>query len=186
MNRWALLAAAKGEARTKRLLDVIVRLRARGFTLGGVVQESLLAPDGEGGREGYVAHALADDVRIPLARRARGSDEGTGAHLVCSLAFEADALAQVRAWIDRDRHACAVVVIDEVSKLEVAHAGHHDAIVAALCGPALPLLSVRADQLFAVMDRFGLQAPVAALEGESERDLAHFVEELAVALQQEG
>ena len=183
MSRWALVAGAKGDTRTKRLLEVIARLRARGVTVGGVVQEPIAALDGQGGREGYMARSLLDDARIPLARRTRASDGGVSAHLVCSLAFEADALAQVRAWIDRDRAARSVVVIDEVSKLEVNRGGHHDAIVYALCGPALPLLSVRADQLFAVMERFGLEAPVAAMEGEAESDLARFVEELVVALE---
>jgi nucleoside-triphosphatase THEP1 len=177
MPRWALLTAPKGAPKTARLLDVIARLRARGLRVGGFVQAPLVGQEGPEGHQGYLARALHDDATEAIARRARASDEGQpGAQLICSYAFDADALARTRRWIERDARACAVVVLDELAKLEVARGGHHDAVLAALAGPALPLLSVRADQLFAIMERFGLDAPIAALEGDDEAERASFVE----------
>ncbi|MBI2393558.1 MAG: DUF2478 domain-containing protein [Deltaproteobacteria bacterium] len=190
MNRWALLSGSKGTGKATCLLEVVARLRARGVAVGGVLQEGLSRSDGRGAeegpddhREGYVAREVAGDARATVARKARaGDDAREDAQLVCSFSFDASALAEARAWVERDAQACQIVVVDEVSKLEVARGGHHDAVVAALAGPALPLLSVRADQLFAVMERFALDEPVASLELGPGADVARFVAELAAAV----
>lgn len=183
--RWALLSGAKGTGKTTRLLAVVERLRARGVRVGGVVQEGV-EPAGGGapaeGRSGYVAREVDGAARLVIARLARASDDqDPEAQRVCSFAFDAHALAEARRWVARDAAECDVVVIDEVSKLELGRGGHHDAILAALAGRALTLLCVRADQLFGVMERFGLDAPAAALElgAEGEAgDLDAFVEAL--------
>lgn len=181
MTRWALLSAVKGTAKTSFLLDLVARLRAAGVRVGGVLQEGLQGPDDQ--RDGYVARELAGDARATVGRKARaGDDARADAQLVCSYAFDANALATARAWIERDAASCELVIVDEVSKLEVARGGHHDAVLAALAGPALPLLSVRADQLFAVMERFGLGEPVASFELGPDAHVAPFVEDLVRAI----
>lgn len=175
MIRWALVTGNKGDDKPARLRKVIERLEARGLSVGGVVQQPL---DDQDGRSGYVARELRGEGRVALARKARASDEGDPrSQLVCSFAFDAESLARVRGWVERDARTCDVVVIDEVSKLEVSGGGHHDSVLAALAGPALVLLCVRADQLFAVMERFGLDEPLAALESGGDRDA--FVQNVA-------
>ncbi len=179
MSRWALVVGTKGSDKHARLRELVERLRARGVRVGGVLQEPI---DGQEEREGYVARELGGLGRAVLARRAKAQDDGDAAkQVICSYAFDAEALARARGWIARDARASDVVVIDEVSKLEVARGGHHDAIVDALAGPAIALLVVRADQLFAVMERFGLDEPLAALEAPEPAALGPFVDQLVEA-----
>ncbi len=178
---WALLVGAKGGSRTARLREVIAALGARSVKVGGVVQEPI---EGTDLRDGYAAREVAGTGRATLARRATpGAPDDLSAQVICSFAFDPDALATVRAWVERDARVADVVALDEVSKLEVARAGHHDAVVSALRGPALPLLSVRADQLFAVMERFGLDEPVASLDAaDGDEAMAAFVGQLVSAV----
>lgn len=146
------------------------------------MQDVIPAADGSGERDGYVARALLDDACEILAARAKGGVDEASKQLVCSFAFDVAALGRVRSWVERDARAADVVVIDEVSKLEAARGGHHDAVVAALAGRALPLLCVRADQLFHVMERFGLEEPVAALESAKPEALRDFADRIVEAV----
>jgi nucleoside-triphosphatase THEP1 len=181
-RRWALVAGRRGTGRIERLEAAIEALRARGLVVGGVVQRA--RDDAAGKHAGYDALALADGRSVTLARPSTSRDtaDPTGRELICSYAFDTAAFGEARAWVERDAARSDVVVVDEVSKLEVGRGGHHGAIEAALAGHAVVLLSVREEQLFAVMDRFGLEAPVAALEGSDGRWDVQAVEAFAAAI----
>lgn len=171
MTRWALLAGGKGTGKSTRAAAIAEQLAARGLTIAGFVQDAVSE---EGERVGYDLRRLCADERLALARR--GVPRAHGEQGVCSYAFSTAAFEAARAWLAADAD---VLVLDEISKLEVAGGGHHDAVRDALAAPGLTLLSVRGDQLFAVLERFGLGEPVVALERDEPEALAAFVDALA-------
>jgi nucleoside-triphosphatase THEP1 len=125
-----------------------------------VVQEPVVE---NGQRVGYRALRIGGGGEIGVARPPTASRAGSEEEY-CSYLFDAAAFATARGWIEEAATTAQVVIVDEVSKLEVAGRGHHDAVRSALAGRALPLLGVRGDQLFGVMERFGLPEPLAAAE----------------------
>lgn len=184
--RWGLISGAKGAGKSSTASRVAGLLAARGVTGGGVIQEALHE---DGDRVAYRARQLGvPDDAVLLARRG-AAPEGARADAVCSFCsfmFDDDAFAKAGAWIRDAARACEVVVIDEVSKLEASGGGHHDAIRDALGGRALVVLVVRADQLFAIVERFGLGDAVATLEVGDEGAVAPFVDALVQAARAEG
>ena len=181
MKRWALILGGKGAGKSSTTKRVAERLNARGVAIGGVFQPALYE-DGE--RVGYVARRVDGPDSCVLAWRGAapsGTQPETQA-AYCSFVFNQDAFASARTWIRAAASEAEVVVIDEVSALEVGGGGHHDAIQEALQGQAIVLLSVRADQLFGVMERFGLDEPVAYVDAGDESELEAFVAQLASAV----
>jgi nucleoside-triphosphatase THEP1 len=182
MTRWALLSGPRGTGKSSRAARIARELEGRGLTVGGVVQEAI---ERDGARVGYVARRVGAAARgagaadeVVLARK--GAPDAGGADVAfCSFVFDSDAFARAREWVALAARDADVVVVDEISKLEVAGQGHHDAVRDALGGRALPLLVVRADQLFGVVERFELDEPVAVLESVDDDALASFVDALA-------
>jgi nucleoside-triphosphatase THEP1 len=179
MVRWALLVGEKGKDKAGALARLAAALVARGLVVGGVAQEPIVEKGPEdviqgGERVGYRARRIGTDESVPLARR--GGAPRPGEDAFCSFVFERDGFLAARRWLAEDGSRADVIIVDEVSKLEVAGAGHHDAVLEVLRGRALPLLVVRADQLFAVMERFGLDEPLASAAGiEDEASLAEAI-----------
>lgn len=180
-TRWALLVGGTGAGKSSVATRVAAELALRGRVVGGVVQE---ATEEDGAHTGHRARRVGGEGSVVLARRS-APPPGARAEALrefCSFVFDDDAFGRARGWIEEASQQADVVVIDEVSKLETARAGHHDAIRDALAGRALVLLVARADQLFGIVERFGLDAePVATLDADDEAAFAAFVEALADA-----
>jgi nucleoside-triphosphatase THEP1 len=109
-------------------------------------------------RRSYDLVRLADPTQAIALARPQGRSDESAPSSVCSLVFSRDALATGLAWLREDAAWADVLVIDEVSKLEVAGDGHCDALRWALTLPpdTLLLLSVRADQLVYAVETFDL------------------------------
>lgn len=184
-RRWALISGAKGTRKSETATRLAELLGARGLTVGGVVQQSTHESDD---RVLYRARRLGEPpLVIPLARRG-SPPEGArpeAACTFCSFVFDRDAFTEAGGWIREAAAHADVVVIDEVSKLEVSRGGHHDAIAAALGERALVVLVVRADQLFAVVERFELEDAVATLELGDDADVEGFADVVAAAARDE-
>jgi len=181
MARWAAIIGARGTGKSSHASHVVEQLRARGLTVGGFVQ---VAVEDELGRRSYDLHRLSTEQVLPLARPTTGR-EVEGKTTFCSFAFEDGAFAAARQWLDDDFEGCPVIVIDEVSKMEVSGQGHAAGIQKALASPyeAVVVLCVRADQLFYVVEAFGLEDDaVAVLEvPAAATDQAAFAAKLAEA-----
>ncbi|MCC6215711.1 MAG: DUF2478 domain-containing protein [Polyangiaceae bacterium] len=179
---WALISGGRSTGKSGTASRVAAALAARGVRVGGVIQDAVE----EGGeRVGYVATRVdAPATRLTLARRG-APPEGTrsgAVHTVCSFAFDGDAFAAVRGWLRDGAGRHEVVIVDEVSKLEVSGEGHHAAIEDALGGDALVVLVVRADHLFAVVERYRLEDAVATLDAGDDAGLPAFVDAVAAAV----
>lgn len=179
MGRWALIAGAHGGEKVALVRAAVEALGAQGVALGGFVQEPV---DEGGARAGYEAKRLAAPARARVARKP-GGQRSPAEEEFCSLVFDGDAFARAARWIEEDLAGRAqAVVIDEVSKLEVAGRGHARAIERALASDRLAVLCVRADQLFAVVERFSLGEPIASL-GEEQPSADAFAQAIAKATQ---
>lgn len=179
MARWALVVGSKD--RRELCARAVAALERRGLRVGGVVQEAVLRDDE---RHGYETRHVATGERVHLGRRgtAAAGVRPEAVREFCSFFFDDDAFTLARGWIEADCAVRDVVVVDEVSKLEVAGAGHHDAIRSALGSPALVVLSVRADQLFAVVERFGLDEAVTTLDAPDAAAVAAFADAVEAAV----
>lgn len=180
-HRWALIVGPKGSGKTSLAARVARELTARGVSVDGVLQAAV-HQDGE--RVGFQARRVgASGDEVALARRGV-APEGTPperAHEFCSYVFDDDAFVQARRWVEQAANAADVVIVDEVSKLEVARGGHYAGIKSALGARAVVLLVVRADQLFAVVERFELEDAIATLETADEGALSSFVDAITRA-----
>lgn len=178
---WALIAGGRGGEKSRVAARVVDALRAGGLAVGGVLQDAVVE-DGE--RVGYRARRVGHpDVSVSLARRG-GAPDGARPEArreFCSLIFDDDAFAVAGAWVRESARRDDVVVVDEVSKLEAARGGHHDAIRDALAGRALVVLVVREDQLFDVVERLSLDDAVATLGAGDDGALPAFVAAVARA-----
>lgn len=162
MARWALLVGPKGSGKSHAALQVVAQLREAGLRVEGFVQTGW---SDELERKGHDLMRLRDGARCRLSRP--GSSEAQGEEAFCSFVFQQGAFEVARGWAEQDGAGADVVVFDEVSKLEAAGKGHHDAIAWAMGRPdvGVVLTCVRADQLFYVMEKFKLEEePSAMLE----------------------
>lgn len=176
MNRWALISGTKGTGKSRTTTRLAAALGARGIAVAGFAQEAIEV-DGE--RQGYRLRRLGNDDERVVARRS-STPRGPHEEAFCSFVFDNAAFDGARAWLEADAPAADVLLLDEVSKLEIAGKGHHDAVVAALGSGKLVVLSVQAAQLFGVLERFALGEPVASLETGEDEDA--FVEAVASAV----
>jgi nucleoside-triphosphatase THEP1 len=179
MARWAAIIGARGTGKSNHASTVFDLLRDRGVRVGGFLQKGV---EDELGRKSYDLHRLSTGEVLPLARPTTGKDvDGQTTH--CSFAFVDDAFDTARGWLAEERGKCPILVIDEVSKIEVSGQGHYEAVRQALSGDdeTVVVLCIRADQLFYVVEKFDLEDDaVAVLEvpGEPE-DVQVFVDALA-------
>ncbi len=177
MSKWALVSGTKGTGKSRAVNHAAEALAARGVAIAGFVQDAIEV-DGE--RVGYQLRRLGrPDTRV-LARK-NATPRGPEEEAYCSYVFDLGAFGEARAWLAADAPAARVVFVDEVSRLEIEGRGHHAAILDALAGDALVVLSVQAAQVFGVLERFGLDEPAAALETAEGGDLSAFVDALAAA-----
>ena len=149
-----------GAGKTTATLRFAERLRARGLRVGGFHQRATVD---ELERRGYDLVRLPDGTEVlPLARPGSTQGEGSVA-TICSFLFSREAFARGLEWLRADAPKVDALVIDEVSKLEVAGDGHCEAVrwAVSLDHPVLVVLSVRADQLFYVVDKFELEDRVS-------------------------
>ncbi|MCC7537377.1 MAG: methyltransferase domain-containing protein [Deltaproteobacteria bacterium] len=184
MARWALVTKDKSASRDGLLpsmAEVVEVLQSRALSVGGLVQRPV---EVAGERVGYeivrVRGAERPEGAIRAARRA-GAAPRASEESFCSLVFDNDAFAAALEWVRADAGDSEVLVVDEVSKLEVAGRGHAASVTRALASGRVVVLGVRADQLFAVMERFGLPEPLATLDAQS-RSAEAFAEAIARAV----
>jgi nucleoside-triphosphatase THEP1 len=172
MLGWAVVHGSKGSPKSSCLWQLTSELNARGCSVGGVIQEAV-EQDGE--RLGFRACRVSGDGSVLLSRK--GSAPQSSANPLnwqnfCSFSFDNEAFEVAHHWISQEAQELSIVVIDEVSKLEVAQGGYFHAIQQAFQLPTIVVLGVRSEQLFAVMDRFHLEEPIAAwdiADGDSAR-----------------
>lgn len=181
MAPWALLVGGKGAGKSTVASRVAAELARRGVAVGGVVQDAI---EEDGDRVGYLARHLDGTECVVVGRKGAAPPGDEALCSFCSFVFDPQAFERARAWIRRGVERASIVIIDEVSKLEVAEGGHCAAIREALEGRAIVLLVVRADQLFHVVERFGLGEALATLDAEDGPSFAAFVDELARAARQ--
>lgn len=175
MARWAAIIGARGTGKSSQALAVAGMLRERSIEVGGFLQIGVMD---DLGRKSYDLRRLSTGETIPLARPASGT-EADGNTSFCSFAFVDASFAAARAWLEEEIPRCGALIVDEVSKLEVGGQGHHEAIRRALSAveDVVVVLCVRADQLFYVVESFGLDDDaVAVIEvPATEEDLKEFV-----------
>ena len=177
MRRWALLVGGKGTGKSLLAGNLARALACRGVAVRGIIQEEI---EVERVPVGYHVRRIGTDERVLLARRGANPREPSE-EAFCSFVFDRRAFAVARGWIEEDTATAAALIVDEVSKHEAAGGGHHDAILHALAGPPLVVLSVRAEELFAIMERFGLDEPMAMLDTADGQGFASFVDSIATA-----
>ncbi|MBI5531068.1 MAG: DUF2478 domain-containing protein [Deltaproteobacteria bacterium] len=180
MARWALLVGPKGSGKSQDALEIVAQLREHGLRVEGFVQ---VGWTDELERKGHDLMRLGSGDKIHLSRP--GSTEKPGEEAFCSFVFHQAAFGVARDWTMQDAVGADVVVVDEVSKLESAGKGHHDAIAWALerADIKVVMTCVRGDQLFYVMEKFKLEEePFAMLEvpADNEAKMA-FAEEIVAA-----
>ena len=143
-----------GTGKTTSAVRLGELLRARGRRVGGFFQRAR-TDDLERRSYDLVRFAQRSAV-VELARP--GNLPKATQSTVCSFVFSPAALAAGRAWLEEDAAWADVLLIDEVSKLEVAGDGHCEAVRWALSLPAdrLVVLSIRADQLTYAVEKFDL------------------------------
>jgi nucleoside-triphosphatase THEP1 len=156
--RWALVSAARGTEKAEAVNQVIEGMHARGMRVAGFVQ--VAAPRGED-------HSLArigSDDRVEMGRRGTVARRPTE-ELFCSFSFDRAAFERAHEWLHTDAARADVIVVDEVSKLEVSGGGHAATLTCALALPdKVTVIVARAHQLAAIVERFHLNDAVAALE----------------------
>ncbi len=156
--RWALVVIPPAQRKRDEAFTIARALRDHGLRVGGFAQRRAA----RGGRAYEVVSLGVEAPPVPIARR--GVAPGPGEEPFCNCAFRPDAFATARGWLDEALSACDVVVLDEVSRLEATGGGHAAAVSLALARAPLTVLSVRADRLSPLMERFGLADPCAVLE----------------------
>ena len=144
----------RGAGKTTSIVRLAEALEQRGVAVGGFFQR-VTCDDLD--RRGYDLVSLRDRTLVLHLARPVSAQDANGT-TVCSFSFSEDALAAGRSWLEKDATSSRVLLLDEISKLEVRGQGHAQALrwALALGDDKLLLLSVRGDQLFYVMETFGL------------------------------
>jgi nucleoside-triphosphatase THEP1 len=158
--RWALIAGPKKSDKTDHALALFRALQGAGITVGGFIQDKRID---EEQRKNYDLVRLPSMQRVHLAREALNESPESDVTF-CALRFDNDAFQLAREWIEADRHDAEVLFVGDISKVEVSGGGHSAALSTALAttGATLAVICVRADQLFYVVEKFGLEDDVVA------------------------
>jgi nucleoside-triphosphatase THEP1 len=161
MADWALVACEQSGPKADFVEGLARGLASRGARVGGFAQPPRLD---ERGDKGYELVRLSTGERRVLALGAV-APHGPLEELFCEYAFLQDGFALARQWLEQDAGA-DVLILDGISKLEIAGRGHARSLAFALALPApkLVVVAARSSQLFYVMERFNLPEPVAYVE----------------------
>jgi len=177
MSRWAAITFGRDVDRGAAALAVVRHLRERGLAVAGFLQLKLpeVTP------ETIELVQLGGQGRVRLGVRAGRPPDGTS----CSFAFDAEAFAAGRSWLEAGAPSADVLLLHELGKLELEGQGHTAALTWALGRPGgQPVVfCARAERLGGLVERFQLDGdPVAYLEHHSPAaDPARFAAELAAA-----
>jgi nucleoside-triphosphatase THEP1 len=147
---WAAIVGRAQSGKRRAVQSVADVCRARGYSVGGVVQEPVLS---EERCVGYDVVDLASGERAAIARR-------SPTPTMCEWSFDESAFARAREWVLR---AGTDVTAFEVGNLEAKGGGHRPAIDEAFAGPSrLILLAIRPQ----VLGSIGLELddPVCGIE----------------------
>lgn len=142
MARWAALIYDKQADREAIVAEVVAALRRRAAVAGFVQRRR---QEGDGAVIDLVRLARPEAVVLGRPRVQVPTPDG------CSFAFDAGAFALGHLWLAQDAPAATVLVLDEISRLELLGKGHHAALAWALAqaAPKSPavLFTARADRL---------------------------------------
>lgn len=155
MAQWILIAGPKRSNKTSHVLELAKRFVQVGVSVGGFAQVRDRKPEGF---QRYELMRLRTGERVPLAgdQLLPGRTDG---EYFCSLAFQMDSFAVARRWLEADAKVADVLFIGDVSKFEVARRGHFAALTWALAleSPKVISISARSDQLFYIVEKFGIE-----------------------------
>lgn len=159
MVRWALIECERLKPKSELVLELARALQAQGLRVGGFAQPERRDERGE---KGYELVRLSTGERAALARG--GTTAKPGEEAVCDFAFDPSSFDLARRWIEADAGA-DVLILDGVGKLEAAGRGHAASLRRALelSPPARVVVAARPSQLFYLVERYGLEEPLASL-----------------------
>jgi nucleoside-triphosphatase THEP1 len=178
MVRWALIECERSKPKSEFALELSRALAGKGLRVGGFAQPERRDERGE---KGYELVRLSTGEREELARG--GVAARPGEEAVCDFAFRQGAFDLARRWIEADAGA-DVLILDGIGKLEAAGRGHAASLRRALelSPPARVVVAARPSQLFYLVERFGLEEPIASLRlPAAEGERADFARALARA-----
>jgi len=142
-----LIAAGIGGGKTTAGFAIVKRLRAVGVSVGGVLAPRRL----EGATTvGYDVLDVATGVRRMLA------ELGPGDLRAGRFRLDRDGLAFAHRVIEQASGRDAVVIVDEVGRLELSGRGHAPAVRGLIASTSLPLLLVRDTLVDEVVERFSI------------------------------
>ncbi|MBL8957983.1 MAG: DUF2478 domain-containing protein [Myxococcaceae bacterium] len=178
MPRWAVITFGRNVDRAGATLAVVHQLYGHGVAVAGFLQvkQPGAAP------ETVELVRLAAEGRALLGVRTEGRQRGAS----CSFSFDAHAFATCRSWLEADAPSADVLLLHELSKLEVEGQGHAPALTWALGlpGDRPVVFCARAEHLGQLVERFALTSePVAYLEHHAPgADSTRFAADLAAAV----
>lgn len=181
MARWAIATFGRQANRRTGAAALVSALEARGLHVGGFRQEA--APGDDAKAEVLVRIAGGDRVLLG-ASRAPAADGG------CTFGFRDEAFEAGRRWLREDLPRSGVVVVHDVSKLELKGGGHAPAIAEAIAtqAPCVVLLLASGEKLSQVLEQLGPDDDPASwveLPAPAE-ELDRFAAELAAAARSPG
>lgn len=161
MAQWALIAGPKSSDRTDQALKLAEELKGAGIPVGGFVQVKRVDEDH---KKHFDLLALRSGKSVPLAEEAVQTSPDDLVTF-CSLRFDESAFDRARQWLEQDAAEARVLFIGDISKVEVNGRGNYRAAHSALALPdgKLAVICVRADQLFYIVEKFGLEDNAAAI-----------------------
>ena len=176
MARWAVATFGRQANRRTDAAGLVSALEARGLRVGGFRQEA----------------ATGDDAKAEVLVRIQGGDRallgGTRSPATegsCTFGFRDEAFEAGRRWLREDLPRSGVVVVHDVSKLELKGAGHASAITEAIAtqAPCVVLLLASGERLAQVLERFAPDdAPASWVELPAPpEEMDRFAAELAAA-----
>jgi len=182
MAHWAVVTYGSEVNRSAEVRALAGLLRARGLSVAGFAQDKRI--DAEG-RASIELLRLGRDERRPLGATG-GTEAKAASQGECTFTFSADAFACARAWLEEDAKQAQVLLLSEVSKLEVGGEGHFGALVWALGldESKVVVFVARANQLSYLVEKLKPGGdPVAYLELPSAGpEKEAFAQTLAAAL----
>jgi nucleoside-triphosphatase THEP1 len=174
---YALVIGNKDGRKSIVMREIADALAGRGVRVAGFTQRT--SEQGPG-RKAVEVVRLRDAASVRLA--CTTTDPGSAAG-VCSFAFDANAFAESRRWIEEDVAGADVIVLDGLGKLELGGGGHRATIEHALRAGPLVVLSVKEDVLVYALEALALEEPIASLAtGEGSDALDGFVAAVAGAV----